>query len=118
MPANGAPLDSECVGPAHLWFDNGASAHLDIASDWTLHCEVFESGDDAWLAGYAYEWNGRWVLRDASAEDPFRSVVGRVLTSAEPIRNELGELIGVVLVFGSVTLRLSMWAGSLDTTPR
>lgn len=98
------------VGPVHLHFDGGRGALLSGESDWTLGVRATRSGDESWLVPYAYEIDGcRWVPREATDEPPFAGLRGAPLTSAESIRDEVGELIGMSLEFdrGTVVLRLT-----------
>ena len=73
-------------------------------------------GDDAWLATYDNDFDGgRWLLRDASAERPFVSVVARRLVELQPILNDVDEVFGVRLEFDGHTLALRMWQGEITT---
>lgn len=114
---DGSPTRRE-VGSAHLWFEDGRCVHLDARSDWSLAWSVSEPGDDTWLAPYAYEFHGRWVIREASDEPPFAEVVGTRLTEATPLSNEVHEVVGVRLHFEGATVSLSTWAGEISTAPR
>lgn len=106
------------VGSVHLWFEGGRCVHVDTASDWALRWSVSEPGDSRWMGQSRYEYHGRWVIRDASAEAPFAEVVGARLTSAVPVFNEMNEVIGATLNFGERELSLRTWEGEIDTSPR
>lgn len=105
-------------GSVHLWFDDGRCAHLDVASDWTLRWSVTGAGDTSWLKPFDYECYGRWIIRDASAEEPFKDARGKRLTSAHALLDEVGEVTGTRLVFEGSECRLTSWEGEIDTTPQ
>lgn len=108
-------LDS-ASGPLEFVWDDGAATSFDIASDWTLKIV-----DGSWPDPFAGQPEdklreleaevGIWVV--ASADERLRSVVGQTLQSAEPERNEAGELSGVRLVFDGLTVRAFGWDGEL-----
>ena len=105
-------------GSVHLWFDGGRCAHFDAASDWTLSWSVTGPGDNDWLRQYDYEAEGRWLLRDASSEEPFAAVLGRRLVSTEPLFNDVDEVTGTLLRFDETELTLSVSEGELSAAPR
>jgi hypothetical protein len=105
---DGSPANPD-VGSVHLWFEGGRGVHLDAGGDWSLRWSVSEPGDAAWLGQYAYNWHGRWVIRDAAGDEPFRDVVGSMLTSATPLFNEMDDVVGVALSFGERSMSLSTW---------
>jgi hypothetical protein len=97
------------VGPIHLHFDGGQGAFLSGETDWTLGVRPTRAGDESWLVPYQYDYEGsRWVIRDATEEQPFQGFRGARLDGCESVRNEMGEQVGVTFVFdvGTVSLRL------------
>jgi hypothetical protein len=104
------------VGPAHLHFDGGIGMFLSGATDWCLDVDLTQAGDESWLVPFNYvDPAGRWMLRDASSEEPFIGFVGQRLESCAAIRNEVGELVGLTLTFDSQSIKLSVQAGELRT---
>jgi hypothetical protein len=104
------------VGPAHLHFDGGVGLFLSGATDGCLDVDLTEAGDESWLMRFDYvDSAGRWTLRDASSEEPFSGLVGRRLESCAAIRNEVGELVGLVLTFEGRSIDLSVDEGELRT---
>lgn len=104
------------VGPAHLHFDGGCGLFLSGATDWCLDVELTRAGDESWLVPFVYaDPAGRWVLRDASSEEPFTGLVGLRLESCAGIRNGVGELVGLSLSFDSQSIDLCVHEGELRT---
>jgi hypothetical protein len=62
--------------------------------------------------------HGRWVMREATSEEPFMGLAGSLLTSATPLFNEMNEVVGVTLGFEDRDVTLSLWEGEMDTSPR
>ncbi len=58
------------------------------------------------------------MARDASTELPFVGAIEHTLTSAAPIFDEVDEVIGMRLTFGTYEFPLSTWEGEVDTSPR
>jgi hypothetical protein len=97
------------VGPIHLRFGGGRGAFVSGETDWSLGVGHTRSGNDSWLVPYQYDVDGsRWVLRDATEEQPFQGFRGARLKSCESVRNERGEQVGVIFDFdvGTLSLRL------------
>src|SRR4051794_1418328 len=70
------------VGPVHMHFDVGQGAFLSGESDWTLGVLPTRAGDESWLVPYLYEIDGsRWVIRDATDEQPFQGCRGARLNA-------------------------------------
>ena len=84
----------------------------------TLRWSVTGPGNNDWLRQYDYGSDGRWVIRDASAETPFAEAVGRRLISALPSFNEVNEVTGTQLMFDDLELPLTLWEGEINTSPR
>lgn len=104
------------VGPAHLHFAGGCGLFLSGATDWWLDVELTRAGDESWLAAFDYvDTAGRWVLRDASSEEPFTGLAGQRLESCAAIRNDVGELVGLSLSFDSQSVDLCVYEGELRT---
>ena len=114
---DGSPVIPE-VGSVHMWFEGGRGVHLDGRGDWTLKWSVSEPGDDRWVSQYLYDFHGRWVMREATDEEPFVGLVGSRLTSATPVFNQVDEVVGVTLVHEHRTVTLSLWEGEIDTSVR
>jgi hypothetical protein len=104
------------VGPAHLHFDGGVGLFLSGATDWCLDVDLTRAGDESWLVPFDYaDPAGRWTIRDASGEQPFRAVLGRLLGGCGAIRNEVGEVVGLNLAFEGNTIELRVHQGELRT---
>jgi hypothetical protein len=105
------------VGPVHLVFEDGRGIFLGGRSDWSLELVQTSPEDNAWLDVYDYDGDGgwRWVLRDASTELPFTSVITKPLTALAPMHNEIGEMIGLRLNFGGQSLTLRTRQGEVTT---
>lgn len=116
--SEGDPPPDLQVGSVHLGFGGGRVAHFDTSADWELKWSVTGPGDEAWLGQYLYNEHGRWVIRDASTEEPFSAFVGKALTSVTPDLDEMGTVVGATLHFGMKTIRLQAWNGEIDTSPR
>lgn len=109
-------LAERAVGPVHLVFDGGRGLFVSGRSDWSLEVVETAPGDSAWLTAYDYDWHGsRWVLRDASGEAPFAAVIAERLAALEPVRDEVGEVVGLDLGFGGRTVTLRMSEGEVTT---
>jgi hypothetical protein len=104
------------VGPAHLHFNGGVGLFLSGATDWCLDVDLTRSGDESWLVPYnVVDPAGRWTLWDASSAEPFSGLVGRRLESCAAIRDEVGELVGLALTFGTRCIDLFVYEGELRT---
>jgi hypothetical protein len=108
--------DDVSVGPVHLVFEGDRGIFFAGRSDWTLELMETDPGDRAWLNAYKYDWYGsRWTLRDASNEAPFASMVAQRLLALEPVRDQVGDVIGLNLAFDGHTLVLKTWEGEVTT---
>lgn len=114
-PADGS-LPNFAVGSVHLWFEGGSGVHLDGKSDWTLEWSISAPGNDSWMSQYLYDFHGRWVLRDATWEEPFTGLAGRLLTSTTPLWNEMDEIVGMTLTFETRNVSIRLWEGEIDTS--
>ena len=104
------------VGPVQLVFEDGRGIVVSGRSDWSLDLVETQANDEDWLAVYDYDDNGAsWVLRDASSEQPFATVLGRTLGDWELIRNEIGEAVGMTMDFDGSSLVLKTWGGEIKT---
>jgi hypothetical protein len=102
------------VGPAHLVFDDGRGLVFSSRSDWSLDLVQTQPNDEGWLVPYDYDYDGsRWVLRDASSEQPFATVIGRALVDWELILNEMDEAVGATIDFEGSSLVLEVWEGEI-----
>ncbi|MEV6350794.1 hypothetical protein [Actinoplanes sp. NPDC051851] len=109
----GDPVDL-ATGPVHLVVDDGRGLLFDGRSDWSLAIVPTAPGDESWRSAYDYGFDGgRWAGRDASGEDPFASVIARVLSGWDPERDEAGQLVGGTLYVGDRAVRLSLWQGEV-----
>ena len=109
-------LDDRSVGPVHLVFEGDLGLFLAGRSDWSLQVVETHPGDRAWLDAYDYDWYGsRWMLRDASDEVPFASMLAKRLIAVEPMLNQVDELIGLELDFDGDALTLKTWEGEVAT---
>ncbi|WP_285472765.1 hypothetical protein [Actinoplanes sp. NBRC 101535] len=110
--------ENPSAGPVHLLFADGSGILIDGRSDWSLEMTETTREDDAWRARFDYDVEGsRWSVRDASRESPFLPVLGRRLTSLEPIHNEVGEVTGLRLDFDGRLITLNTWQGEVTTGP-
>lgn len=104
------------VGPAHLHFDGGVGLFLSGATDWCLDVDLTRAGDESWLVPFDHvDPAGRWTLRDANREQPFAAALDKLLVGFEAIRNEVGELVGLSLLFEGDTVELRVHRGELRT---
>lgn len=89
-------LDDVSVGPVHLVFQGGRGLLLAGRADWSLELTETCTEDRTWLDAYDYDWHGsRWMLRDASSESPFASVVAECLRALQPMLNQANEVTGL-----------------------
>lgn len=109
-------LDDVSVGPVHLVFEGEQGLLLAARSDWSLDLTETCTADRTWLNAYDYDWYGsRWVLRDASSEPPFASVMARHLRALQPVLNQVNEVTGLELSFDGQALTLETWEGEVTT---
>ncbi len=104
------------VGPVRMVFDNGYGLALSGSTTWTLDMWVTSPGDDSWLNTYDDDLgDGRWVLRDAGAEDPFADAMGATLTDWQAVHNEALEIVGLRLSFDGREMPLIVREGEVTT---
>jgi len=115
----GSPSASQAaarLGPVRMVFDNGCGLALTGSTAWTLDMRVTSPGDDSWLNTYDYDLgDGRWVLRDAGAEDPFAEAMGATLTDWHAVHNEVQEVGGLRLSFDGCEMSLMVREGEVTT---
>jgi len=108
----------ESSGPLELRWDDGEATSFDIWTDWSLKIipgpwpDPFADAAPEELPALESEV-GIWVARAVAEPDALATVIGQMLRTSEPERNEMGELDGVRLSFDSVTVRLFGWEGEL-----
>ncbi|WP_067697432.1 hypothetical protein [Actinoplanes awajinensis] len=104
------------VGPVHLVFEGDRGILLAGRADWSLEVVETCAVDRSWLDDYDYDWDGsRWLLRDASSEPPFASLMTRRLRALQPMHNEIDEVTGLELDFDGQALTLATWEGEITT---
>jgi len=109
-------LDDRSVGPVHLVFEEDLGLFLAGRSDWSLDVVETHSGDRAWLDDYDYDcYRSRWMLRDASDEVPFTSMLAKRLVALGPVLNQVDQVIGLELDFDGDALTLKTWEGEVAT---
>lgn len=106
----------EDVGAVEIGWADGGFTTLDVNSDWTLRLDERPWADPlanvAPLEREAVVFEiGSWELAPASAD--LCQIVGRTLTRWRPCFDEMGDMTGMDLTFGDLTLGARMWAGEM-----
>lgn len=113
-PVPGRPLERGRA--VELGWSDGTFTTLDATADWTLDL-TSQPWTDPYAGAGAVERQeladevGLWEPTTATGD--LNSLVGRSVTSVDPILNEAGELSGLELGFGDVTLLAVVEAGNL-----
>ncbi len=103
-------------GPVEFGWTGGRYLTLDVNSDWTLN--VSERRWEDPLGGVAPHERlelshivGFWEIESSPSD--LASVVSQRLSEIDTIFNEVGELVGLRLVFEDRVIRAEMYAGDL-----
>ncbi|MGI9823550.1 hypothetical protein [Agromyces sp. Marseille-Q5079] len=111
----------EDVGPIIIGWSDGTFLTIDVGADWTLRLkqadwqDPYESLSDGERARIRHE-NGVFVREAVAASDPINLVVGSELTALRRIGDEVDQIIGVGLSFGSLGIRAEAYGGELVVT--
>lgn len=106
------------AGPVELTWSDRRCTTIDAAADWKL---VISSGPwrDPFSTASATERLalereiGLWKPEIPKPDEPLAQLVGRSVTSAQCVVNEVGELTGVDVSFGPITLAAHVSGGEI-----